>query len=203
MKEPVRIARKGSMNGLTTGHGRYRLNVYSTHRLLKARRSRKKTRKNERTSNRWKILCLPVALEKGNMDNRIWQMFRACSLYFLVLNILLHCALFSTNASNVPPKSQSWGSVLIISFTFSEFYRGCFRVYHYICVTGQSIVIRKQIKTYGIAKDKQAKSCISWERQDREMVGRTSRQEWSDRFPMVFQQDATLPWYACKDCKFT
>lgn len=39
---------KVSMNGLTTGHGRYRLNAYSTHRLLKARRSRKKTRGQRR-----------------------------------------------------------------------------------------------------------------------------------------------------------
>lgn len=38
---------------------------------------------------------------------------------------------------------------------------GIFEYYHYICITNQSIVIRKQIKTYGIAKDKQAKGCVS------------------------------------------
>ena len=38
---------------------------------------------------------------------------------------------------------------------------GISEYYHYICITNQSIVIRKQIKTYGIAKDKQAKGCVS------------------------------------------
>lgn len=44
----MRPTQKVSMNGLITGHGRYRLNAYSTHRLLKARRSRKKTRGQRR-----------------------------------------------------------------------------------------------------------------------------------------------------------
>lgn len=40
-----------------------------------------------------------------------------------------------------------------VQATFLRFNWVFFKYYYYICVTNQSIVIHKQIKTYGIAKD--------------------------------------------------